>query len=536
MAVFDELITLCGRPIGFMIVVSRTSLDHSQFHHSCFFEIGPTERRLKKLNLMRSEPRERICEPRKRIFEPRERIFEPPERIFEPRERIFEPRKRRIETRFPCVVWLLDKTQRTVEPRFLIWGAIYEIATPKPRSNQEFQNATDLTCRWFYTSNQYCIINSEETLVKAVMNELIERACTNYHEEAQTDLVAIHEVNRPSARSHLKSQFRQKHRDHEPSSVRVKRLVGLLSKRKSREHSKNIMKNCFPKSSEIHRISKNYKDFRINFLRRCDCFFTAYFINMNRQCWAHSNRKVTGSHALGRMRMINNYCNDRSDSKKICQISNISHPTVTQQSNPVTASNCNKNARYNESKKRIMLSGDIELNPGPMPVDLLNENSACFSPLQMLETKLLDHGLIPVEVGGEGNCFFHVISHQLFNDPIHHFYIRAAGVDHLRQNPERFIESNLDQSWLEYLENMSRQGTWADNLIIQAVADALNLKIIIIESDPKFAAFNTIEATNPQQECIAVYIGHIGEVHYMSTKNVFQTKLYNKQEKTQTMK
>ena len=64
-----------------------------------------------------------------------------------------------------------------------------------------------------------CIINSEETPVKAVMNKLIERACTNYHEEAKTDLVAIHEVNRPSARSHLKSQFRQKHRDHEPSRV-----------------------------------------------------------------------------------------------------------------------------------------------------------------------------------------------------------------------------------------------------------------------------------------------------------------------------
>ena len=225
-------------------------------------------------------------------------------------------------------------------------------------------------------------------------------------------------------------------------------------------------------------------------------------MNMNRQCWAHSNRKVTGSHAIGRKRMNNNYCNDRSDSKKMCKISNISHPTVRQQSNPVIAPNCNKNTRYNESKKRIMLSGDIELNPGPMPVNLLNEESACFSPLQILETKLLDYGLIPVEVGGEGNCFFHVISHQLFNDPIHHFYIRAAGVNHLRQNPERFIESNLEQSWLEYLENMSRQGTWADNLIIQAVADALNLKIIIIESDPTFADVNAIahKSSNPQQE------------------------------------
>lgn len=152
--------------------------------------------------------------------------------------------------------------------------------------------------------------------MKAVMNKLIEGVYTNYHEAAKTDLVAIHEVNRSSVRSRVKSQFRQKQRDREPSRVRVNRLVGLLSKRKSREHSKNMMKNCFPKSSEIHSIGKNYKDFRVNFLRRRYCFFTAYFINMSRQCWAHSNRKVISSHAIGRKRTNNNYCNDRSNSKK----------------------------------------------------------------------------------------------------------------------------------------------------------------------------------------------------------------------------
>ena len=46
--------------------------------------------------------------------------------------------------------------------------------------------------------------------------------------------------------------------------------------------------------------------------------------------------------------------------------------------------------------------------------------------LQMLEIKLLDYGLIPVEVGGKGNCLFHVISHQLFNDPIHHFLHKSC--------------------------------------------------------------------------------------------------------------
>ena len=49
--------------------------------------------------------------------------------------------------------------------------------------------------------------------------------------------------------------------------------------------------------------------------------------------------------------------------------------------------------------------------------------------------------------------------------------VRTAGVQIMRDNPERFIESNTENSWLRYLNNVSIQGTWVDALIIQAVAD-----------------------------------------------------------------
>ena len=53
--------------------------------------------------------------------------------------------------------------------------------------------------------------------------------------------------------------------------------------------------------------------------------------------------------------------------------------------------------------------------------------------------------------------------------------IRTAGVQFMRDNPERFSESNTENSWLRHLNNMCIQGTWpwADALIIQAVADML---------------------------------------------------------------
>ena len=65
-------------------------------------------------------------------------------------------------------------------------------------------------------------------------------------------------------------------------------------------------------------------------------------------------------------------------------------------------------------------------------------------------------------------------SHQLYGNSNHHMRIHTAGVQFMRDNPERFIESNTKNSWLRrYLNNMCMQGTWADALIIQTVADAL---------------------------------------------------------------
>ena len=124
----------------------------------------------------------------------------------------------------------------------------------------------------------------------------------------------------------------------------------------------------------------------------------------------------------------------------------------------------------NEAKQNILLSRDVELNPDPTLKKFTHEQSA-YS-----ETKLLHYGLIPVGKGGQGNCFsVRVISHQLFNDPTHHLYIRAAWVNYLRQTQKGSLKAILTSHGLTlYLENMSKQGPWAHNLVIQGVADALN--------------------------------------------------------------
>ena len=115
----------------------------------------------------------------------------------------------------------------------------------------------------------------------------------------------------------------------------------------------------------------------------------------------------------------------------------------------------------------------------------------------LIQSRLGELGLQSIDVGGEGDCLLRSVSHQLYGNSNHYMRIRTAGVQVMRDNPERFIESNTENSWLRYLNNMSIKGTWADALIIQAVANALKVTIQIVEPNQGFAPLTTV---NPVQE------------------------------------
>ena len=101
--------------------------------------------------------------------------------------------------------------------------------------------------------------------------------------------------------------------------------------------------------------------------------------------------------------------------------------------------------------------------------------------------------MIALDVGGAGDCFFRTVLRQLCVNPNGHGIIRVAGVELLREKRKDLLKVHFEHSWIQYLVFMSRQGTWADSIIIQAVADVFNLKIIlIIESHPNFAEIYTL--------------------------------------------
>ena len=295
---------------------------------------------------------------------------------------------------------------------------------------------------------------------------------------------SFREFHEHSPLKHSKSVKEVKRRrDREPSRIPVKKIINTMKKRKVRCKLKFILKKYTPKSSRLYSFATDFKLWYVRYLHRFNCFFTHF---------AAFNRLTTKK--LSQKRKQTSCCCSHKIQNLTC---------VTK--------------RYSVSRINLLRSGDVELNPGPdQNVD--NQTRLSVDSTTLLNFRLGQLGLRALDVGGAGDCFFRAVSHQLYGNPNSHFRIRQAAVHYLRHNPERFIESNTQNSWNGYLTIMSMQGTWCDALTVQAVAESLNIQIYIIESNVNFGQVTLIQPHHPsQQQPRTIYIGHVDEIHYVST-------------------
>ena len=228
-------------------------------------------------------------------------------------------------------------------------------------------------------------------------------------------------------RSHIRGGCRV--RDREPSRAGLKRVLKSLKMRKSRLKCKCFIRKSVPVSSVLYSIASNYKEWNITFGKKQDSFFSNYF----EKALIHT-------------------------------------------------------MKYNASERNILLSGDIELNPGPTTTNTNSSQMMCREGSNsVFNSRLCRYGLRALEVGGMGNCLFRAVAHQIYGDANRHLEIRRTGIQYLQNNPDQFIESAVvgNTSWSEYINNMSMDGTWGDHIILQAIAETMNLRIHVIESSQK---------------------------------------------------
>lgn len=82
---------------------------------------------------------------------------------------------------------------------------------------------------------------------------------------------------------------------------------------------------------------------------------------------------------------------------------------------------------------------------------------------------------------GDGNCQFRALADQMYHDQSRHADVRRFVIAQL-QGQRELYEPYVPEAYEEYVERMSRPGTWGDHITLQAASDAFGLKICVLTS------------------------------------------------------
>lgn len=150
--------------------------------------------------------------------------------------------------------------------------------------------------------------------------------------------------------------------------------------------------------------------------------------------------------------------------------------------------------------------------------DVCRESQLPLGSTILLNFRLHQRGLQPLDVGGTGDCFLELI---LIN------YMVTQKVTYTLGNSLLHIWGKIQSVLLKVTPkihgmnistNITLQGSWPDTLMVQAVTESQNLRIHIAESNENFTETTVIRPLNlSDHPSVPIYLGHSGEIHYVST-------------------
>jgi hypothetical protein len=151
-----------------------------------------------------------------------------------------------------------------------------------------------------------------------------------------------------------------------------------------------------------------------------------------------------------------------------------------------------------------------------------------------IDAKLKSRNLRSVDVGGAGDCQYHVLAHSLkpFGITQSHSDIRQMVADELEQNPALYRgfvtvdDSTGDAAAPEFatyktfVENTRKPGTWGDHVTFQAAANVFDVPFLIFHPGPGppiELCPGVSRAATTRKHAIVAYLP---EVHYRSTEAI----------------
>lgn len=149
---------------------------------------------------------------------------------------------------------------------------------------------------------------------------------------------------------------------------------------------------------------------------------------------------------------------------------------------------------------------------------LINKASYKLTGGKLRSEIFIERGLMAEDVPGDGNCFFHAVARQLklLNDGeevMNYQVLRELAVNQVIANIGQFQDFTVEETIDEYIDRISQEGEWADNPLIEALVREIGVNIVII-NNAHIDQPHVISGGAHQGNTI--YIGHIGETHYVS--------------------
>lgn len=123
------------------------------------------------------------------------------------------------------------------------------------------------------------------------------------------------------------------------------------------------------------------------------------------------------------------------------------------------------------------------------------------------------------EIVPDGNCFFRAVAHQLENPKVDHINLREMAIHYMENHMVDFLEAfgGSKTDFDEYIKLMRKDGSWADGLIIAALALQQNVRLIILDDEDLYTQaqqrqFGFIDENEKAQKII--HLLRVNNNHY----------------------
>ena len=83
-------------------------------------------------------------------------------------------------------------------------------------------------------------------------------------------------------------------------------------------------------------------------------------------------------------------------------------------------------------------------------------------------------------IQGDGNCQFRALSWACYGSECRHAEVRETVCQYMQQNMDKYKDCMTSS---QYVDDMRRQGTFGDQLTLQAFADSYRTNLLVLDDD-----------------------------------------------------